>query len=67
MLDRFELEWDRQQELDQVDLHWLSAVMFFLAACFGGMRGYEVVWADLAGLLHDIQCSEVEEDFTAVG
>ncbi len=48
--------------MDQVDLHWLSAVMFFLAACLGGIRGYEVVWTDLGGLIHDIQCSESKED-----
>ena len=41
--------------------------MFFLAACLGGMRGYEVVWTNLGGLIHDIQRSESEEDFTAVG
>ena len=67
MLDRFELEWERQQELDQVDLHWLLAIMLFLTACLGGMRGYEVVSTNLGGLIHDIQRSESEEDFTSVG
>ena len=43
MLDRFEVKWDRQQESGEVDLQWLSAVMFLLVSSFGGMRGYEVV------------------------
>jgi hypothetical protein len=67
LLDRFESEWERQQEAEEIDLHWLSAVVFLLASCLGGMRGYEVVWADLAGLIHDISRSEQEEDYSAVG
>jgi hypothetical protein len=31
------------------------------------MRGYEVVWTDLAALHHDIQRCEFEEDYTGVG
>jgi len=39
MLERFEEEWDRQIDLDEgVNIYWLSAVMFFLTSCFGGMR-----------------------------
>lgn len=67
MLRRFELEWERQEELGSIDLQWLSAVMFLLVSSFGGMRGYEVVWTDLAALLHDIQRCELEEDYTGVG
>ena len=44
----FELEWERQQEDGEIDMLWLSAVMFLLVSSFGGMRGYEVVWTDLA-------------------
>lgn len=67
MLERFENEWTRQEDRQEVDLKWISAVMFFLVSCFGGMRGYEVVWTDLAALLHDIERCEQEEDFTGVG
>ena len=67
MLERFEAEWCRQQELDDVDIHWLSAVMFLLVSSFGGMRGYEVVWTDLAALLHDIERCENEEDYSGIG
>jgi hypothetical protein len=67
LLTRFEFEWERQQEEGDIDMLWLSAVMFLLVSCFGGMRGYEVVWTDLAALLHDISRCENEEDYTGVG
>ena len=67
LLTRFELEWERQQEQGEINLIWLSAVMFLLVSSFGGMRGYEVVWTDLAALLHDVSRCENEEDFTGVG
>ena len=67
LLDRFESEWGRQTESGEIDLSWISAVMFLLVSSFGGMRGYEVVWTDLAALLHDIQRCELEEDFSGVG
>ena len=67
LLLRFEAEWDRQQSADDVDVVWVSAVMFLLVSSFGGMRGYEVVWTDLAALLHDIQRCELEEDYSGVG
>ena len=41
--------------------------MFLLASSFGGMRGYEVVWTDLAALIHDIERCEDSEDYTGVG
>jgi hypothetical protein len=55
LLNRFEVEWDRQQSIHEIDSEWVSAVMFLLVSSFGGMRGYEVVWTDLAALLHDIE------------
>ena len=67
LLRRFDDEWERQRELGNVDQKWISAVMFLLVSSFGGMRGYEVVWTDLAALLHDIQRCEDEEDYTGVG
>lgn len=67
LLRRFEFEWERQEAKGEIDMHWLSAVMFLLVSSFGGMRGYEVVWTDLAALLHDMARCEEEEDYTGVG
>ena len=39
-----------------------TGVMTRQDQCLGGMRGYEVVWTNLGGLIHDIQCSESKED-----
>jgi hypothetical protein len=47
LLNRFEVEWDRQQSSDEIDTVWVSTVMFLLVSCFGGMRGYEVVCDDI--------------------
>jgi hypothetical protein len=55
LLEYFESEWDRQQQADAINLVWLSAVMFLLVSSFDGMRGYKVVWTDLAALLRDIE------------
>jgi hypothetical protein len=66
-LRHFEAEWERQQAADDIDPIWVSAVMFLLTSSLGGMRGYEVVWTDLAALYHDIQRCELEEDYTGVG
>jgi len=32
--------------------------MFFIASCFGGFRGYETAWTDLAALRYDVAYSE---------
>jgi hypothetical protein len=40
--------------------------MFLLVSCLGGMRGFEVVWTDLAALRYDIAHCESAEDDLAV-
>lgn len=60
-----EEEYSRARSI--VPLEWISAVMFFLVTCLGGMRGYEAVWTDLAALVHDIKRCEEIEDFEGVG
>ena len=60
----FEKEW---QELGySMPLSSMNACMFFLAACLGGMRGFEVVWTDLSALRYDLSYCEEEEDYSAV-
>jgi hypothetical protein len=65
VLRMFENEWE---ELDgDPPLLWISAVTFFLASCLGGMRGFEVVWTDLAALIHDMRRLEEDDDDSGIG
>ena len=64
LLSMFEDEW-RSMRCDMPIEH-LSACMFLLVACLGGMRGYEVVWTDLTALRHDVITCEETEDYEAV-
>lgn len=47
-------------------LQSISAVMFLLVSCLGGMRGYEVMWTDLAALRYDLQYCEDLGDQSAI-
>lgn len=44
----------------------MEAAIFFIAACMGGFRGYEVVWTDLGALRYDISNCEDKDDYSAV-
>eukprot|EP00956_Cyclotella_meneghiniana_P024276 scaffold48552_cov53-Cyclotella_meneghiniana.AAC.1 len=43
-----------------------EAALFFIVACMGGFRGYEVVWTDLGALRYDMEYNEERDDETAV-
>ena len=47
-------------------LHSLSAWMFFLVCCLGGLGGYEGMWTDLAAFRYDVAYVEDLEDESAV-
>ncbi len=64
LLEMYEAEWDRYGY--NIPLTTISACMFLLVSCLGGMRGYEVVWTDLAALRYDLDYCEVLEDESAV-
>jgi hypothetical protein len=59
-----------QQEWDAMHLHMplssVCACMFLLVSSLGGMRGFEVVWTDLAALRYDVAYCEASDDETAV-
>jgi hypothetical protein len=44
----------------------VCACMFLLESCLGGMRGFEVVWTDLAALRYDVAYCEAVEDESAI-
>lgn len=64
LLRMYEEEW---KELKfEMPIDHLSACMFLLVSCLGGMRGYEVVWTDLTALRRDVILCEESEDCEAV-
>jgi len=40
--------------------------MFLLVACLGRMRGFEVMWTDLAALRYDVCYCEDQDDYSAI-
>ena len=58
---------DRFQELGyDIPLREMEAAMFFIISCYGGFRGYETVWTDLAALAYDLAYCEDNDDSSAV-
>lgn len=64
LLRLFEEIWERDRW--NMDLHEISTCMFLLVTCLGGLRGYEVMWTDLAALIYDILYCEITGDSSAV-
>ncbi|KAL7466322.1 hypothetical protein ACHAXS_006627 [Conticribra weissflogii] len=64
LLEMYEIEW-REQEYS-MPLEVIGACMFLLVSSLGGMRGFEVVWTDLAALRYDLKYCETMEDESAV-
>jgi hypothetical protein len=48
LIEVIEEEW--QTFYLQISVFLMSTCMFLLVYCIGGMRGFEVVWTDLAAL-----------------
>ncbi len=64
LLDMFKEEW--QTFNLRISLASISVCMFLLVSCLEGMRGFKVVWTDLAALWYDIAYCEAWENDTAV-
>jgi hypothetical protein len=64
LLALYESEWTVGQY--EMPLHSLCACMFLLVSSLGGMRGFEVMWTDLAALRYDLDYCVKVEDYTAV-
>jgi len=56
MIEMFEEQFQAQGY--SIPIRDMEAIMFFIASCFGGFRGYETVWTDLAALRYDVAYSE---------
>ena len=64
LLEMYEQEfWDETTPMSHDSM---CSVMFLLVACLGGMRGYEVVWTDLAALRYDVCYCEELDDYTGI-
>jgi hypothetical protein len=64
LIEMFEQEW--QMIYLEIPLHSLSACMFLLVSSLEGMRGFEVVWTNLASLCYDLSYCKAAKDDTAV-
>jgi hypothetical protein len=64
MIDNFEQEF--QVMGYTMPIRDMEAAMFFIATCFGGFRGFETVWTDLAALRYDVRYCEERDDLSAV-
>jgi hypothetical protein len=40
-----------------MEMEAIRACMFLLVSSLGGMRGFKVMWTDLAALRYDLHCS----------
>ena len=64
LLEMYEQDWADNRFA--INLQVISAAMFLIITCCGGMQGYEAVWTDLSALQYDILYCESLEDFEAV-
>jgi hypothetical protein len=64
VIELFEQQF--QEEGYDMPVRDFEAALFFIVACMGGFRGYEVVWTDLGALKYDIEYCENTDDYSAV-
>ena len=64
LFEMYELEC--QEHGYSVPMVSIYSVMFLIATCLGGMRGYEAVWADLDAIRYDVTHCLNHEDESAV-
>jgi len=64
LLEMYEDEYNNEEK--PMSSESLCACLFLLVACLGGMRGFEVVWTDLAALRYDISYCEDQDDYSAI-
>ena len=64
LVEMYESEWTELQQT--MSTKALCSCMFLLVSSLGGMRGFEVMWTDLAALRYDLEYCEQTEDFSAV-
>lgn len=60
----YEAEWETHGL--SMSMHAMYSVMFLLVSTLGGMRGYEVMWTDLAALRYDVRYAKQRGDYTGV-
>lgn len=64
LLHMYEVEY--QEEGANMTHEAVCSCMFLLVSCLGGMRGFEVVWTDLAALRYDVFYCEELDHYDAV-
>lgn len=64
LIKSYERDWEQWGYA--IKLKTICSCMFLLVSSLGGMRGFEVMWTDLAALRYDLNYCEDISDFTAV-
>jgi hypothetical protein len=64
LLQMYEDEWNNPEK--EMPLKTLCSCMFLLVSSLGGMRGFEVMWTDLAALRYDLEYCKDIGDTSAV-
>jgi hypothetical protein len=64
LLESYEAEWAEPSY--NMATKTLCSCMFLLVSSLGGMRGFEVMWTDLAALRYDLNYCEESEDESAI-
>jgi hypothetical protein len=64
LLKSYEEEWANPDK--EMPLKTLCSCMFLLVSSLGGMRGFEVMWTDLAALIYDLEYCEDCGDMSVV-
>ena len=61
LLEIYEEEW-QATGYETMPMESLHSVMFLLVSCLGGLRGFEVMWTDLAALRYDVNyCNDLDD------
>ena len=62
LLEMYEVEW-QSTGYYTMPMESMYSVMLLLVLCLGGLRGFEVMWTDLAALRYDVSfCNELDDD-----
>jgi hypothetical protein len=63
LLESYEHEW--MCDGYNMSMAHMCSCMFLLVSCLGGMRGFEVMWTDLAALRYDLfYCEDKRRHFS---
>jgi hypothetical protein len=66
LIDSYKRDWNDPDTIIIMPIKTLCSCIFLLVLCLGGMRGFKVMWTDLAALRYDLDYCEETGDLSAV-